>query len=70
MPSVDDVIDILDSQNLDILCVSETWLHPNVDDSFLVFPGYRVARRDRPGLSGGGRKGRRRLHCIPGKPAS
>ena len=40
MPSIDDVIIILDLQKLDILCLSETWLHPDFDDNFLVFPGY------------------------------
>ena len=57
MPSIDDVIDTLDSQNLDILCLSETWLKPDIDNNFLVFPGYRTVRRDRPGPGDGSGKG-------------
>ena len=54
MPSIDDVITLLGQQQLDVLCVSETWLRPDIDSSFLIFPGYRLVRRDRPGESRGG----------------
>ena len=47
LPSIDDVNVALGTLNLDILCVSETWLSPAVADSFLVFPGYKVTRSDR-----------------------
>ena len=57
MPSIDDVNVILDSQRLDILCITETWLRPHIDDSFLVFPGYRSARRDRPVRTAGEGRG-------------
>ena len=42
MPSIDNVIIALDAENLDVLGVSETWLSPSVDDSFLILPGYKV----------------------------
>ena len=57
LPSIDDIITTLDNQKLDILGVSETWLSPAVDDSFLIFPGYKIARRDRPDRGGGSRRG-------------
>ena len=56
IPSIDDVILALDAHSLDILAVSETWLSSAVDSSFLIFPGYKVVRRDRPGR-GGSRRG-------------
>ena len=48
MPSLDDVNLILSDQNLDILCLSETFLSARVDARFFIFPGYAVIRRDRP----------------------
>ncbi|XP_043214665.1 uncharacterized protein LOC122378022 [Amphibalanus amphitrite] len=54
LPSIDDVTLTLGAQNLDLLGVSETWLSPSVDDSFLIFPGYKVIRRDRGGDRRGG----------------
>ena len=54
LPSIDDVTLTLGAQSLDLLGVSETWLSPSVDDSFLIFPGYKVVRRDRGGDRRGG----------------
>ena len=44
-------------ENLDILCVTETWLHPGIDSGFLIIPGYRIIRRDRPARDGRQRRG-------------
>ena len=54
LPSIDDVHVALGTLNLDVLCISETWLSPEIADSFLIFPGYKVARYDRPGAVDGG----------------
>ena len=54
VPSIDDVNTLLDQQQLDLLCVSESWLRPEIDSSFLIFPGYGLVRRDRPGSGRGG----------------
>ena len=51
---LDDVNHLLLSENLDVLCLSESWLTESVDDRMLVFPGYAIIRRDRSGRSGGG----------------
>ena len=41
--------------NSDIMCFSETWLNPNVDDPLLVVDGYTYLRQDRTyGSQGGG----------------
>ncbi|XP_043210133.1 uncharacterized protein LOC122375044 [Amphibalanus amphitrite] len=52
---MDEVNYALQGKAIDILCLSETWLTDNIDNSFLIFPGYTVLRRDRPA-----RPGRRR----------
>ena len=48
MPSLDDVNMLLKDNDIDVLCVSETWLHSDLDSRFLIFPGYKVIRVDRP----------------------
>ena len=40
MPSMDEVNYALQGKAIDILCLSETWLTDNIDNSFLIFPGY------------------------------
>ena len=51
---LDEVNLFLHDNDLDLLCLSETWLTPQILDSFLVFPGYGIVRRDRDGRRGGG----------------
>ena len=53
MPSLDEVNGLLQTNNIDILCVAETWLSTDIDDRYLLFPGYCVSRRDREGRGGG-----------------
>ena len=57
MPSLDDVMVTLNTEHLDILCVSETWLRETIDSRFIVFPGYKLLRRDRDVSDGGKRRG-------------
>ena len=47
VPKVDAVNSLLESERLDLLCVSETWLTPDTLTRFIVFPGYAMVRRDR-----------------------
>ena len=47
IPRLDEVNDLLQRHQLDILCVSETWLTTHVLDRVLVFPGYDIHRNDR-----------------------
>ena len=51
---LDDINHLLMSQQLDILCLSESWLTESMDSSMLLFPGYSIIRRDRQGRTGGG----------------
>ena len=46
-PKVDAINSLLDSEHLDLLCVSETWLKPETLSRFILFPGYAMVRRDR-----------------------
>ena len=51
---IDDIILLLRNHDIDILCISETWLSPQVCDEYLPFPGYKILRCDREGRRGGG----------------
>lgn len=44
---VDEICILLDRHNLDILSISETWLHPAVEDICLKIPGFSSYRYDR-----------------------
>ena len=37
---------MLDEQNIDVLCVSETWLYPSIDNIYVNFPLYKIYRKD------------------------
>ena len=43
---------MIKGQNIDILCVSETWLYPSIKDVFVNIPGYNIYRQDH-GRGGG-----------------
>ena len=51
---LDQVNLLLLREQLDVLCLSETWLTEAVDTSTLLFPGYIISRRDRRKKTGGG----------------
>ena len=38
----------------DIICLTETWLSPDIDDNHIRLKGYSLARRDRQSRKGGG----------------
>ena len=42
------VKNLLQSQNIDVLGISETWLVSEVSDSFISIPGYNLIRADSP----------------------
>ena len=47
--------DIFDQLNgIDIVSMSETWLHEEYDDDLIVWDGMKMYRQDRPGKKGGG----------------
>ena len=51
---LDEVNLLLLREQLDVLCLSETWLTEAVDTSTLLFPGYAICRRDRRHKKTGG----------------
>ena len=46
--------DIVYGQDLDIICLSETWLNGSVSDQEILPVSYDIYRSDRLGRSGGG----------------
>ena len=54
---MDEINRLLEQQDLDVLCVTETWLSKPIQNRILVFPGYTIARKDRPSQSGPGQRG-------------
>ena len=48
-PKVDFIQILLNENNIDILTLSETWLHEDIDDSEVYIPEYFIIRTDRPG---------------------
>ncbi len=51
--TIDQVAILVESENIDIFCISETWLSPEVADSEITVDGYALYRKDR-GSRGGG----------------
>ena len=51
---LDQLNQLLLTEKLDVISLSETFLKKNVDDRTLIVPGYQILRRDRPGGSSGG----------------
>ena len=62
IPKMDEILCTLVDQDLDILCITETWLTDSISDNILVFPGYKIIRRDRQT----GQNGRRAHSNIGG----
>ena len=49
-------VDVLGAElkNFDIICLTETWLNPNISDDCLTIDGFKLYRRDRRSDSHGG----------------
>lgn len=50
---IDEFRFVFEKSDIDIVCVSETWLSTAMPDSFFCLSGYRVFREDRSGNGGG-----------------
>ena len=37
---------LMETQKIDIMCICETWLHPNIRNDFISIPSYNVYRED------------------------
>ena len=44
----------INSNNIDLCFISETWLHSAIPNSLICPPGCNIARKDRKGTRGGG----------------
>jgi exonuclease III len=45
---------LINDQNIDIICLSETWLDNNITDAMVKIPGYSIRRKDRAANLAGG----------------
>ena len=36
--------------DVNVVTITESWLHYNIDDNLIQLPGFNVFRRDRPGI--------------------
>lgn len=52
-PKFDAFVDLINFHHLDIVCLSETWLTPDVTDQAVYISGFKMIRKDR-GARGGG----------------
>lgn len=50
----DQVRHLLTDSNIDLLCLSETWLKETSPSAIISIPGYKMFRKDRQGSKGGG----------------
>lgn len=44
---LDVVAEAIMNANLDIACITETWLHDHIHGNVVSIPGYNLVRRDR-----------------------
>ena len=51
---IDEIRLIISKTKLDLLCISETWLHEKINDNMINVPGYTIVRRDRNSNKRGG----------------
>ena len=51
---VDELQYVAECSNADAVCVSESWLSPQISDSAVAIPGYNLFRNDRTSAPGGG----------------
>ena len=51
---VGELQDVAECNNADAVCISESWLSPQIQDSAVVIPEYNLFRNDRASAPGGG----------------
>lgn len=51
---VDEIQQIAEFNSAGIICITESWLSPEIPDASVSIPGYNLFRNDRTGTSGGG----------------
>ena len=53
-PKLDEVSDAITYANLDLACITETWLHDHIHNDVISIPEYNLVRRDRINITHGG----------------
>lgn len=46
-PKIDELRDSTTLKNVDLICITETWLQSHIHDNIVSVPGYSIERRDR-----------------------
>ena len=46
-PKIDELRDVTTHANIDLICITETWLQNHIHDNVVSISGYNVIRRDR-----------------------
>ena len=54
LPKKDEIMWITLSSNIDVLCLTETWLNETTSNAEILFDGYTLLRKDRIDKGGGG----------------
>ena len=55
IPKLDEIKLLIENEYIDILCISETWLQPDIQDDLISIKNYNVFRNDNPLNSRGSR---------------
>ena len=53
LPKMDELLALVEADNPDLICVTETWLNADCTNAEIAVPGYVVCRRDRDRHGGG-----------------
>ena len=53
LPKFDELLILADSHNPDVICITESWLSGDIQDSEILIPGYQSLRHDRNRHGGG-----------------
>ncbi len=54
LPKIDELAVLLDGNPMDLVAITESWLHKDIDDSLISISDYNIYRNDRTGSRGGG----------------
>lgn len=54
LTKLDELRQISQLSNVDVICVTESWLNDRIDNPLLTIEGYNIVRHDRKGRLGGG----------------
>ena len=48
IPKLDNIKLLIENEDLDMLCISDTWLQPNILDDLISIKNYNIFRNDNP----------------------